>query len=506
MIAVMLFMGYYGETVVTAPPPLFHSLATVGGFCLGLLAVGIIINGVSLWLLRRRRVPYHARRRVSAYADMGLRILLVGFYILVLTRSDLPWAIAAGTGWRIGPDTLALQFIGLALYLAFFFAAWLPMYGLHREVNYGNWTRLSFLVHKARYNLYMLLAWIPFAILADWFSEFLIILPLLFLLAAWIFPYLLAKAWGCKRLPEGEVMDRVRRLEQKAGAGFSRVYLWEPGGGNMQNAAAVGIFRPFRYLFLTPALVRNMPGPELEAVILHELGHVRKRHLLFYMFTSLAGVNLAVLAGALAPLAGSTERFIVTAALILAYFRLVFGWLSRNMERQADLFSLEKTGTPSGLVNALEKLAISAGHIRRAASWHHMGIAERADFLRRAGRNPLVTKYHEYKVSWIMACGYVFSISVIIGMGWLIHTEYSTALATPPVVAKRDGEAHWRRVMAIMPGNPVAPLELAYQLAGDRDAQREAAELASRARNLACDIEQKTAAVKLLEELDDVRK
>lgn len=501
----MLFLGYYGETAVKSPPSLYHSLVIAGLFCLALLAASIIINYLSLWMMRRHRFPYNHRRRVAAAAETGLRILLACFSILALVRSALPWSVAVETRWRMGPDTLAFQLIGIGLYLAFFFAAWLPMYGLHRENNYGTWTRFSFLLHKARYNLYMLLAWIPFAILSDWFSEFLIALPLLFLLVAWTFPYLLARAWGCKRLPEGEIIESVRRQEAKAGVKFSRVYMWEPGGGNMQNAAAVGIFRPFRYLFLTPALVRNMHGPELEAVILHELGHVRKKHLLFYLFTSMAGVNSAVLIGVLAPLTGATERFIVTAVLVLTYFRLVFGWLSRNMERQADLFSLEKTGAASGLVNALEKLAISAGHIRRAASWHHMGIAERVGFLRRAERDPAVARFHESRVARIMAFGYLLSLGILVGMGWFIHQESAAVASNPPLIAKHDSEAHWRRIMAIMPGNPIAPLELAYQLAGDSNAQNEAAKLASRARNLACSVEQKAAAVKLLEELDEVR-
>ncbi len=48
---------------------------------------------------------------------------------------------------------------------------------------------------------------------------------------------------------------------------------------------------------------------------------------------------------------GRTEQFILTVLLIVAYFRFVFGWLSRNMERQADLFALalKRMGEWSGV-------------------------------------------------------------------------------------------------------------------------------------------------------------
>ncbi len=500
MIAAMLFLGYYAETTVANPPAIGYSLATALSGCAALFLAGFALDRGVLWRIRRRRPSHTDRRRLAGVADIGLRALLVAVYIVGLTASDLPWSVAKAMGWRMGGETFLFQLIGLALYVCYFFSAWLPMYGLHRETNWGQWTRFSFLVHKARYNLFMLLAWLPFALLADWFSGFMAALPVLFLLAAWTFPYLLARIWGCTRFPEGETLDMVRRLEARAGAKFSRVYLWEPGGGNMQNAAAVGIFRPFRYLFLTPALIKNMPEPELEAVILHELGHVRKKHLLFYLFTSLAGVNLAVLAGAFMPLAGTTERFIVTGALVLAYFRLVFGWLSRNMERQADLFSLEKTGAASGLVNALEKLAISAGHIRRAASWHHLGVAERVDFLRRADRNRDLLRWHNARVSRMMGFGYAVSLCVLAGMGWLLAADHEPFVRSYAPHPRRE-EAHWRRVMHIMPGSPSGPLELAYRLAPDPGKHDEVVNLVNRVLRLPCGPEEKAAAMKLAGEL-----
>lgn len=500
MIAVMLFLGYYSETPRTAPASPGMGFALLALFCAVVFVVSTGINKALTSRIRRRSGV--GRRRLIGLADILIRIVLMSSYMGVLTVSDLPWSLMRFFGLAADSETFALQFFGLLPYLPLFVSAWFPMFGFHRETVPGKWTRPAFLLNKARYNLFMLLAWLPFALLAEWLSDFLLALPVLFLAVTWSFPFLLAWAWGCKRLPDGEVMDMVRRLEAGTGAKFSRVYLWEPGGGSVQNAAAVGVFPPFRYLFLTPALIRCMPRPELEAVILHELGHVKRKHLLFYLFTSLASINLAAMAGLFLPLDGPGERFVVTAVLVLVYFRFMFGWLSRNMERQADLFALEKTDNARGLVNALEKLGISAGNIRAASSWHHMGIAERVDFLRHAERDRSLMYAHNRKVRGIMTAGYLFSLGMIAMLGWLVHVQFALPDAPAPGGAPEQvDEAHWRRVMALMPTHPTPLLELAYRLAGDPESHREAADLADRAWRFAANGEERAAAARLKKDL-----
>ncbi len=500
MLAVMLFIGYYAENPDPAPPGLMHSLAVVLAAALGMFSLAAGLNALVLRLHRRPGRTALETRDLSAKTDLTVRVLSVAVYACALWKSALPWRLARDCGANLGPESFAVQMFGLLPFLLIFFAAWFPMYPSHRLTTPGKWTRWSYLLFKARYNLYMLLVWIPFAFLADWLGDFLVVLPCIFLAAAWAFPYVLARVWGCKPADDPALLATVARLEKTAGAKFSRVYLWEPGGGNNQNAAAVGLARPFRYLFLTPALVRGMNAEELDAVILHELGHVRKRHLLFYLFTSLAGLNSAVLAGAIIPGLNQSERFLIIAGLALFYFRFVFGWLSRNMERQADLFAMEKTGSARPLANALEKLAISAGRIRLAASWHHLGIAERVDYLRLVERRPEVGRRHHAEVKSIMLAGYAAAILCLWAMGAAVYDEY-TAPRRGVVEEEPADLLHWRRVMRLLPNNAAAPLELAYRLAGSDGEKSEAENLARRALELADAPEVRDSARKLLGEL-----
>ena len=46
------------------------------------------------------------------------------------------------------------------------------------------------------------------------------------------------------------------------------------------NAAVAGLLPSMRYVFVTDALLLYLRDDEMEAVIAHELGHVRRRHLL----------------------------------------------------------------------------------------------------------------------------------------------------------------------------------------------------------------------------------
>jgi len=219
-------------------------------------------------------------------------------------------------------------------------------------------------------------------------------------------------------LPDGFLKQHLDEFckKQNFNADF---YLWPLFEGRVLTAGVMGIVPGLRYILITPALIETMNLQELEAVVAHEIGHVKWRHLLLYVF--LIG-GFSVFAGMLAePFIywllsqewlsslivdnniGAEDAVTVAGAVpllifLVIYFRFIFGYFIRNFERQADLFSLQAIGHGGPLVSAFDKISMLSGNIRDQKNWHHFGIGERIDCLENAGRDPEVVSRHNRKV------------------------------------------------------------------------------------------------------------
>jgi len=144
----------------------------------------------------------------------------------------------------------------------------------------------------------------------------------------------------------------------------------------------------------------------LDAVLAHEIGHVQKRHLLFYLFFMLSlmpllflflpVLNLAIYAAVIfiKPLyhaigleglkwvfqTPSAYAFFLIASIYL-YFRYFFGYFMRNFERQADIHVYHFMETARPLISSLKKISLVSGQAADKPNWHHFSIQERIDYL-----------------------------------------------------------------------------------------------------------------------------
>ena len=64
--------------------------------------------------------------------------------------------------------------------------------------------------------------------------------------------------------------------------------VWNTGRARIANAAVMGPVAWTRYIVFTDALLEDLDESEVEAVLAHELGHVRHHHMGFYMLFILA--------------------------------------------------------------------------------------------------------------------------------------------------------------------------------------------------------------------------
>lgn len=192
-------------------------------------------------------------------------------------------------------------------------------------------------------------------------------------------PLVIRHVWQTMPLPAGEVRDRMMGLCQQHNVAVRELLLWRTSG-RMVNAAVTGLIGKVRYILLSDALLDQLEPREVEAVMAHELAHVKCKHLIWmglFIITALGLLNLAGFA-VLHVWAGpiQSDSLPVDPSLLSAWLDLndpntrmtlvsvpaflialaAFGWVSRRIERQADVFAVKHLAA-----NAKEQQHDSAG-------------------------------------------------------------------------------------------------------------------------------------------------
>lgn len=339
---------------------------------------------------------------------------------------------------------------GLLLFVLFLAIMWRSGQRNYELIFGRKQSTVAFILSNIKVNLPIVLPWVILSLLYDgvalvplpglqkvvaseWgdllFFSFFLFFVLIF------FPPLVRRLWGCKKLPDGYLKRNldVFCAKQNFTADY---YLWPLFEGRMLTAGVMGIVPGLRYILLTPALIETMSRAELEAIMAHEIGHVKKYHMLLYVFL-IAGFSLLVgmlaepsiylllslhslnklitVSGISVEMALTLVGAVPLLIFMLVYFRFVFGYFIRNFERQADLFSLETIGNGEAMVSAFEKISVLSGDIRDQHNWHHFGIGERIDCLEHAEREPGQIKRHNRKVRYsLFAYAAILLLTVVL--------------------------------------------------------------------------------------------
>jgi STE24 endopeptidase len=199
-------------------------------------------------------------------------------------------------------------------------------------------------------------------------------------------------------------------------------------------------------------LLAELSPEEVEAVFGHEVGHVRHHHMLLYLFFLLG--SMGVLGVVLAPyekqlegwfsLRGRHDLAVLPALASLgAYIFLVFGFLSRRCERQADVHGCRAVSCgqpgctghlpdqalpdgprelcPAGIltfIQALEKVAFLNGINREKPgflqSWQHSTVARRVQFLQAVLRDPAEERRFQRRILMVK-CALFAALGVLLG-------------------------------------------------------------------------------------------
>jgi Zn-dependent protease with chaperone function len=197
-----------------------------------------------------------------------------------------------------------------------------------------------------------------------------------------LMPWVVRHVWETRPLEAGAQRDLLEQLARALSVRTGEIRVWETGH-QVSNAAVVGL-GPGRVMLFSDALLSELPPRELAAVFCHEAAHVERHHVLTFLCWSVAFFAAVDLATTWAGMEDELAGGLIVAVAFALWF-VVFGWLSRRFELEADLWSAEATGDPAALQSALERVGSIHGH---RSGWRHFGTAERVAFLARAAADP----------------------------------------------------------------------------------------------------------------------
>jgi len=175
----------------------------------------------------------------------------------------------------------------------------------------------------------------------------------------WAYPTWIAPIFNkFEPLEEGETLNRITGLLTRCGFNSNGVFVIDGSKRSSHgNAYFSGFGRNKRIVFFD-TLLKMLSDDELEAVLAHELGHFKKKHIIKGMAISFTTtlVALAILAwlmkaewfySALGVSHESTYMALLLFTLVLPVFTFVFQPLfsifSRKNEFEADAFAAEQT-------------------------------------------------------------------------------------------------------------------------------------------------------------------
>ncbi len=313
---------------------------------------------------RLRRV-YYLKRSV-----IGFECLLLIGYICDVYLLNLPLLIGKMLEWI--PLIYTKHLMGIVPLIAGLMLIRLALYEVEQQATSSNWERGEYLSIHLKFLLlpvlplfiYVclldLIAYIPF--LADHaYLPMALMMSLIFL--AYIYaPLLLGLIWRTTPLTDANLRNRLHRLALQDNIKYKDIVIWQTE--SVANAAVAGIAPWSRKIFLTEALLQYFSDDEIEAIVAHEFGHVRYKHILTYlMFLIAYFLSYAIYYIYIGqPLESvlSTSSLLPAVGLVFfisLYFVIIFRALSRRFEHQADLYAVALTDKPEALQLALVRLA-----------------------------------------------------------------------------------------------------------------------------------------------------
>ncbi len=385
-----------------------------------------------------------------------LAIILYTAWIYVFDLKLLIMQIPLSTA-----STFVSNLLGIAPFFCLLIMVWYCSFPSYRQLYHPGISLRSYVLSHIQLNSAIVIPWLLVSLVLDVMNFLsadiytavdryplagIAFIAALLVLTGIYFPYVMIKLWGCVPLPDGALRRRLEDFCRKSGFTYSDIMVWNLFDGRLITAGVVGFAKKFRYVLISPALLRMLDDDEIESVIAHEIGHVKNHHMIYYVVFLIGYLSLGygvsefisyellsrdffinvIVSGE--EYANTIISIVLTALpliFFLIYFRFIFGFFSRNFERQSDLHALKLTGSGAGIITSLGKIARLSSQNANDPNWHHFGIGERIRFMESCLKNPALIQKHDARVS-VMVSIYV---AILIVLSLLSYGQNSETLS-----------------------------------------------------------------------------
>jgi STE24 endopeptidase len=304
--------------------------------------------------------------------------------LLILFSGVLPWAFrlfSSGLGRSAWAMAAFLFVIGLAMALPALPFDWYSQFRLEEKFRFNTTTPKIWWSDRLKSLLLAILLGYPLLVLvlkivqwtgAWWWLWAWAALLAFQLLMVVLAPVLILPLFNkFTPLPEGTLRERLLALAQRTRFRARSIQLMDGSKRSRHSNAFFTGFSRFRKIVLFDTLVQQLTEPELEAVLAHEIGHYKKKHIPkmlafsaagslagFYLISVLARQEWFYRAFGFEPgdIALALLLFGLLAGTVTFWFSPLIHWWSRRYEYQADAFAAHVMNEAQSLIGALRKL------------------------------------------------------------------------------------------------------------------------------------------------------
>jgi len=395
------------------------------------------------------RVDYKINAIITQQTIMAIVLFAVDIYGLNLTSffENIPF-------FTVIPTLQALVFIGLFVF--YLTIIWACAYGPYQKLHITDLSVRSYVLSNILFSIPVLFPWLLLSGIADIINALPFELPKRFIstpegqviyflvfLSTFVIigPAMIQKFWRCKPLESGYARSRIKKLCRKAEVQYANILYWPAFDGRMMTAGIMGLIKKFRYILISKTLLRYLEPEEMDAVIAHEIGHIKRKHLYFYLIFFIGYIFLSyttfdlliyfiIYTDPVYRLINSTGInhdtiisgmfSLIIIILFFIYFRYIFGYFMRNFERQADTYVYALFSSAKPLISTFKKIAEATGQPQDRPNWHHFSIKERVEYLNLCEKDKTYIIRQNRKINKSIAA-YLAAIVIIGGIGYNLN-------------------------------------------------------------------------------------